>query len=188
MAFKMKGFSGFQQRDSKIDTSDKDNKKGYDTGNFEEEERKQQLKNTILLNNKEIDISDDYKDVFPKGKEIGGDIVSGLDPKNDRLMDILKSYYSENIKKQEREWLKENDPKRYKKIYIDNKVDPAGNIKKARKKSIQSFEDDFQMSLDLDEKGNPREGGYLAELVDQYTKNMPTYIESDLHKRKYSNK
>jgi hypothetical protein len=43
MAFKMKGFSGFQQRDSKIDTSDKDNKKGYDTNNFEEEEEKKRI-------------------------------------------------------------------------------------------------------------------------------------------------
>ena len=188
MAFKMKGFSGFQQRDSKVDTSKYDNKKGYDTGNFEEEEKQQQLKNTILLNNKEIDISDDYKDVFPKGKEIGGDIVSGLDPKNERLKNILESYYLEDIKKQEREWLKENDPERYKKLYIKNRVDPAGRIKTARDENILEFQDDFQMSLDLDEKGNPRKGSYLAELVDQYTKSMPTYVESKSHKRKYSNK
>jgi len=143
MAFKMKGFSGFKQRDSKVDTSEYDNKKGYDTGNFEEEEKQQQLKNTILLNNKKVNTDDDFEALFPEPVELGGDLVSGLPTEDDAFSDIVSAQYRANKQKER------------------GNSRGASMILQAQKDNIKDYERTYKMSLDPN---------YIKKLSDQYIK------------------
>lgn len=149
MAFKMK-FSGFKQRDSKIDTSKYDNKKGYDTGNFEEEEKQQQLKNTILINNKEVNTDDDFKALFPYPVDLGGDLVSGLPTEDDHFAHIVGAQYRANKQKEKGNY-------RGAKMIMD-----------AQKDNIRDYERKYKITLDPD---------YIKKLSDQYVESDTQYFK-----------
>ena len=88
---------------------------------------------------------DDYKAFFPKHKEISGDIVSGLDSKDDLYSDIISAKYRSNKQKEK------GNPR------------GASMIMQAQKENIKDYERKYQESLDLD---------YLKKLSDQYIKSM----------------
>ena len=120
MAFKMKGWSAFPQK----------NKKGYDTFNFEEEEKQQQLKNNVLMNNKKVNTDDDYKEFFPEPVELGGDLVSGLPTEDDNFADIISAQYRANEQKEK------------------GNSRGASMIMEAMKDNIRDYERKYNMSLD----------------------------------------
>ena len=170
MAFKMKGWSAFPQKNN---TSVKeDSMESYRQGNYPAtEERIKEVKDFIKNNpgathanwfdwnfkgieykgkeeNKKSSPFDqkdekDFEAFFPEPVELGGDLVSGLPPEDDAFSDIISAQYRANEQKEK------------------GNSRGASMIIEAMKDNIRDYERKYKMSLDPD---------YIKKLSDQYIK------------------